>query len=531
VTQVKSKSCSDSRSQREKGNSVAAIPKPRLSIPALIVIGLTLLAMFALGPSTTTAQQPSRGKPDGDWVVGGQEVKEPPLPPGIDVFDLNLGQTRAFSRKRNFEVVGHNYFKGPWLTPFAQENGLGAGFNTPRVYDGIAYLAGYNSPPTLFGTLIADVSDPTNMEALSFIPCNPGTRCPYIRVNTERNILVGTHDTNEANPTQPPEGEPVKAGVSFHDVSDPRNPKPLGFFLTREDGATHGFEIDDQFVYTCANTRQSRTDVAGSNHELVIIDYSNPTNPTLASTLHIQGQHIGEEFEPRDQLNPDGTPQRIWCHEIHLHNDRLYIAWRDAGMVIVDVSDPSNPSIISRLDYVPPFNGGSLGAAHSSAPVIVDHDEHPTLVVHTDEIFDCPPGFGRIIDVSALSNPQVIASYRLPHVSDNFDFETEKFICPPGQQSIHHPWFDFRSPSLFYQTWYDQGVRVWDISNPFMPREIGYYLSPKYASPGRVDRHTREVYQDPATGLIYMTDGNGGGLTVLRWTGPIPDRPPIPGAR
>lgn len=25
-----------------------------------------------------------------------------------------------------------------------------------------------------------------------------------------------------------------------------------------------------------------------------------------------------------------------------------------------------------------------------------------------------------------------------------------------------------------------------------------------------------------------MTDANGGGVTVLRWTGPIPSKPPVP---
>jgi hypothetical protein len=39
------------------------------------------------------------------------------------------------------------------------------------------------------------------------------------------------------------------------------------------------------------------------------------------------------------------------------------------------------------------------------------------------------------------------------------------------------------------------------------------------------------VFQDPATALIYVSDGNGGGLTVLRWTGAVPPRSPIPGAR
>ncbi len=480
---------------------------------------LLVLAIFALGAGPAFAQG------------AGAKVRERPIPPGIDVFNLNLGQTRAFSRSKNFEVVGHSYFKGPWLTPFAQMNGLGAGFNTPRVYNGIGYFGGYNGPPTLFGVLIADVSDPDDMQVLSFIPCNPGARCPYLRVNTSRHILVGTQDTSSSNPIQPPPGQPVHAGVSFYDVSDPRQPTLLGFLETRPNGDAHGFEIDGRFVYACANTPQSKVGVTGDNQELVIIDYSNPGAPVLASTLHIQGQHVGETFAPQDQLNPDGTPQKIWCHEINKHKDRLYIAWRDAGLVIVDVSDPYNPSFISRLDYVPPFNGGSLGAAHTSAPIVADPDKDPKLLVHVDEIFDCPPGFGRIIDISDLSNPQIISNYRLPFIDDNFDFETGKFVCPAGQQSIHLPWFDFRSPSLLYQDWYDQGLRVWDLSNPFLPREVGYYLSPRYEAPGTVGRQTRETYQDPETGLVYVTDGNGGGLTVLRWTGPIPSHPPVPGAR
>ncbi len=125
----------------------------------------------------------------------GRKVEQKSLPDGKDVFDLTLSETEAFSSLKNFEVVGHSYFKGPWLTRFARQNGLGAGFNTPRIHKGIAFLGGYDSPSTLFGILIADVSNPKNMTALSFIPCNPGTRCPYVRLNTSRQILVATQDT------------------------------------------------------------------------------------------------------------------------------------------------------------------------------------------------------------------------------------------------------------------------------------------------------------------------------------------------
>ena len=455
----------------------------------------------------------------------GVRIPEPAQLSGQKPFNLTLEETRKYSRAKNFEVAGHNYFKGDWVTPSASKQGMGCGFNVPRVYKGIGYFAGYDDPPTCFGVLIADVSNPANMKVLSVIPCNPGTRCSYIRLNTSRKILVVGMDTSKVNPRQPEGTAVAQAGFSFYDVSNPRVPRLLGFHLTTPHGATHGFEIDDRYVYGCATTAQTKP----ANHEVVILDYHDPEHPDLVSEVHIQGQYLEESYEPRDQKNLDGSPQHIWCHEINYHKDRLYVAWRDAGMVIVDVNDRATPKIISRLDYVPPFHGGPSGATHTVLPVVTDADKHPTLVVLTDEIIACPPGFGRIVDISYLSNPQGLATLRIPHVTDNFNPATGKFSCPSNGEYIHHPRFDLRSASLLYTAWIDQGVRVWDISNPFLPLEVGYYLSPRY--PGRFpNRQVREVYQDGDTALIYMADANGAGITVLRWTGPIPPRPPVPAA-
>jgi hypothetical protein len=276
----------------------------------------------------------------------------------------------------------------------------------------------------------------------------------------------------------------------------------------------------------------------------VIIDYNDPAHPVQVGSFHIQGQHIGESYGPSDAgPNPDGTPQQIWCHEVFYHQNRLYIAYRDAGMVILDVSDRAHPKQISRLDYVPPYSGQNFGAAHSSIPVLPKPDSVPKLVINTDELFGCPPGVGRVMDISDLSYPQVIATFRIPYVSDGYDFTAEQFVCPPGGSlTTHLPWQSFRSPSLFFVTWYNEGERAIDFSNPNLPREVGYYYSPPYVcgeytkSCGGgvytpVFRHSREEFEDPTTGLIYLTDGNGGGLTVLKYTGPVPRNPPIPGAR
>jgi hypothetical protein len=81
----------------------------------------------------------------------GVRVPEPPLLSGQKPFNLTLEETRRYSQSKQFEVVGHSYFKGDWVVPAARNRGMGCGFNTPRVDKGIGYFAGYDDPPTCFG--------------------------------------------------------------------------------------------------------------------------------------------------------------------------------------------------------------------------------------------------------------------------------------------------------------------------------------------------------------------------------------------
>jgi hypothetical protein len=495
------------------------------------------LAMSPFGPASAQVIAP--------------QVENVPLPPNADVFNLSLEDVRKFSSIKNFELLGHSYFKIDQRTPWAKAQGrpgpeVGSGFNTVRVYDGIAYLGGYSMPSTLLHVVIADVRDPKDIKVLSTIPCNPGTRCNYLRVNRQKKLLfVGFDNDPRGNPDKPPPGEKSKSGWGIYDVSDPRNPKALSFVPATPDGKTHGLDIDDRYLYACGQFSPNL-----NREALQIVDYGDPKNPKQVATWHVPGQMKGEQYGPLNRNNPDGKPQLIHCHEIVYHNDRLYLAWRDAGMLVLDIKDRAKPQLIATYDYVPPYHGGALGAAHTAAPVVTRPGEHPDLIVHTDEIFECPSGFGRILDVSDMKNPEVLkgerspnvvllSTFRVAHAQDRFDYDKKEFACEGNvrgasrqiSNTTHLPWFDQRSPSLLYVTWYDEGVRVLDITNPFAPTFVGHFLSPRFAAPGRSDRHTREIFQDPDTNLLYVTDGNGGGLMVLRYTGPIPDRPPIPGGR
>src|SRR5437899_831087 len=73
------------------------------------------------------------------------KVENVDIPTGVDRFGLSFEDYKKYSAVKNFEILGHSYFKIPERTPFAKGQGrpggeTGSGFNTVRVYDGIAYL-------------------------------------------------------------------------------------------------------------------------------------------------------------------------------------------------------------------------------------------------------------------------------------------------------------------------------------------------------------------------------------------------------
>ncbi|HEY6705743.1 MAG TPA: hypothetical protein VI010_16735 [Xanthobacteraceae bacterium] len=50
---------------------------------------------------------------------------------------------------------------------------------------------------------------------------------------------------------------------------------------------------------------------------------------------------------------------RYGLHHAIVHGDTAYAAWRDAGMVVIDVSDRARPKLITHRNWSPPFGGGT----------------------------------------------------------------------------------------------------------------------------------------------------------------------------
>ena len=70
---------------------------------------------------------------------------------------------------------------------------------------------------------------------------------------------------------------------------------------------------------------------------------------------------------------------------------------------------------------------------------------------------------------------------------------------------------------LVYVVWYNAGLRIVDVANPYQPKEVGHYIPA--TDFGRPTVQTNDIIVDERDGLIYITDRWGGGLHIVEYTG------------
>jgi hypothetical protein len=86
-----------------------------------------------------------------------------------------------------------------------------------------------------------------------------------------------------------------------------------------------------------------------------------------------------------------------------------------------------------------------------------------------------------------------------------------------GSHNVHENYplpLSWRSEDIILATFFNGGVRVYDIKNPFQPQEIAYFVpgAPKLSPKGSVQ--INDVYVDDRR-LVYVGDRFTGGLYIL----------------
>lgn len=348
-----------------------------------------------------------------------------------------------------------------------------------------------------------DVSDPT-------VPLLGGTALGHgednMDVKVEGNLAALANDGAEPGEE---EHEVNPGGVTFFDVSDPTTPVELSFYEAAS--GIHNCFLDGNYAYLCVND-----DFAYSR--MVIVDVSDPENPT---SLEGEERGSGGAWMLRD-AHPDMAKAGINpIHDVYVQDDLAYMCFWDAGVVVADVSDPTDPRAVAHfgaaddagkepedtVELLQRYLGGHHSNAHYTQPTpsgdytLVGAETFPGPF--EDTVIPGEHGGIRIFDTSDVSKDS--------EPGDPFEEHVGYIPAPDEPQgdalrTSHN--FDVTDSKVF-ASFYQGGMRAYSIEDPTQPAELAAFAPLGTAYWTNVDL--------PESGSTTYNLGSdiGKGLTIL----------------
>ena len=383
------------------------------------------------------------------------------------------------------------------------------------VYGGYAYVGHIFSK----GFSVVDVRDPAKPKTVRYVPAPPNTWTLHLQVAD--NLLLVIHNKDMFAQSELADekayykgavdhhakgeaGRNWSAGLAVYDLSKPDDPKQIGFMPVEGTGLHRCWYLGGRWAYASALLD------GFSDYIFITIDMADPTRPALAGRYWLPGMNVAAGETP----NWPSKSGRYGLHHPIVHDDIAYCSWRDACLVVVDVKDRARPQLITHKTWAPPFGGGT----HNALPL---PGRNLLVVVDETVLDDQEDGFKPIwiFDNQVKSNPISIATFPAPTDKDYL-----KVGGHFGPHNIHEnrPG-TFVSSRLIFATYQNAGIRVFDISDPFIPKEVGALVPPQPATLADTRPNRARVIQSAdvfvdAKGLIYATDYNAG-LYILEFGG------------
>jgi hypothetical protein len=415
------------------------------------------------------------------------------------------------------ELPAPDYARNMRLVGYCDQDGRPDGVQI-MVHRGYAYIGHMFSK----GFSIVDVRDPKNPQAVGYLAAPPGTWNIHLQTHDDLLLVINAKDmfataefadehayyrgqlgtvVGTAQPTSA--ARDWTAGLAIYDISQPARPRRIGFMPVDGGGIHRIWYVGGRWAYVSA-LLDGFTD-----YTFLTVDMADPQQPRAAGRYWIPGMNLAAGETPSW---PVGS--RYGLHHAIVDGDTAYAAWRDAGMVVINVADREHPKLVVHRNWCPPFGGGT----HNCLPL----PDRQLLVVLDEAVLDHQEDGLKLIwvfDNRDRANPVSIATLPTPAEAD--------YVAKGGHFGPHNIHENrpgsLVSSELIFATYQNAGVRVFDIGDQYRPNEVGAWVPPAPARmmdrrPGRARViQSADVFVDK-NGLVYSTDYNAG-LFILEYGG------------
>jgi hypothetical protein len=302
------------------------------------------------------------------------------------------------------------------------------------------------------------------------------------------------------------------AGFELFDISVPEKPRSVSFFDAsgpHSRGCHQLWFVDGTTVHMACSDPELKPHNPKDDQIYRIVDVSSPSRPRALGRWHLPGTMHGDEAPPPQRLAPK-FDAGFRAHNTNVYPqrpDRCYLGYLDGGMVVLDIADPARPKMISRWVNSPPYNGFT----HTVLPLF-----GRDLYVVTDEsIKDNGADWPKLVwllDARDEANPVSVSV--LP-VSGVTPLLRAGGRC--GAHNVHEntpvpgAW---KSEDVVLGTFFNAGVRAYDIRDPYAPREVAYFVPPAPAGAPAGTAQINDVFVDDR-GIVFTVDRHAGGLYAL----------------
>ena len=363
---------------------------------------------------------------------------------------------------------------------------------------------------------LAHESAPTNITAVDVTdPRRPSvilqTKLPHgdMRSNSldlAGDLLVVAYQTKTVG-LQP-------AGFEIFDVADPAAPRPVAFFDAsgpHSRGVHHLWFVDGAYVHMASGAPDFKARNPKDDQCYRIVDVRQPSRPVEVGRWWLPGTRDGDPEPPPARHTAFDSGFRAHNTNVYPRRpDRAWVGYLDGGAVILDIADLAHPRLVSRWDYHPPFPGFT----HTVLPLL----SRGLMIVSDEAVRDGGEDWPKlvwIVDVRDETNPVPIATCPSPPV--------EEFRGRGGRYGAHNLHENRPAPgawsseTIVVGTFFNGGVRAYDVSDPFRPTEVAYHVpaAPRGSRAGAIQ--INDVFVDDR-GIVFAVDRQVGGLYVLEMT-------------